>query len=456
MTAIDPVTTIDPTTTIAPERHITVEGTVEIGRRLAVTAGRRSRASLETPDSEFRPPMPRFRGPRARLIQPVPFGEDPVRFIERDLRPTPDTVAFRDKGLALSYAVFGQPGSGKTHLLRNVLYDLLAGGPDNARLRLDPDQRFGALIVDPKGELVRDVVDILEATGRSDDLRLVNTQALERSGGGMNLLDVQLDPSEKAVALVLAAQCAGESPKDPFWVKSWTNVFIGAAHILHALGRDVTLAALVEATMGRDAGADARLAGDDTTQRSPLRAKRAVEVLVATAFGDFCRAKYKACYSAKHPAPKYRRLYDQIIEDGRVVVVSNGFEERNFTGALVPLVKTLFQRTVLSRFSLADDERLRTRDVRSSCCATSTRRLSARSPERTSETRTSSTWRASSDAWGSWPPNHSAPYAPPWRRMTNAPGRRSTPASARRSSFAPKTRTPLSRPSTPPERPMPS
>jgi type IV secretory pathway TraG/TraD family ATPase VirD4 len=75
--------------------------------------------------------------------------------------------------------------------------------------------------------------------------------------------------------------------------------------------------------------------------------RRTVEQFMQQAFGVFRLEKYQ-CYSPTGPAR--RSLYDQILDEGKFVLVSMDPQEVKLTSLLPALVKLVFQRAVVSRF----------------------------------------------------------------------------------------------------------
>jgi type IV secretory pathway TraG/TraD family ATPase VirD4 len=82
--------------------------------------------------------------------------------------------------------------------------------------------------------------------------------------------------------------------------------------------------------------------------RSDAKERAVVEQFVEQAFSIF-RLAENECYS-KNAAAGARSLYDQIIEDGKVLLVSPGPQKLTLSRILPSLMKLIFQRTVLSRF----------------------------------------------------------------------------------------------------------
>jgi type IV secretory pathway TraG/TraD family ATPase VirD4 len=76
-----------------------------------------------------------------------------------------------------------------------------------------------------------------------------------------------------------------------------------------------------------------------------------VETLVRRAYSGFLRSKWKR-YSAPSPnLPNANQatFYDQIVDEGKVVLVSVSPSEPMMAKVICTLVKVLFQRTILSR-----------------------------------------------------------------------------------------------------------
>lgn len=287
-----------------------------------------------------------------------------------------------DAGLTTSFGIFGAPGSGKTVLLMHLLEQVLAHSLD------DPERRFGALILDPKAALIDDVTEMVAYAGRSDDLRVINTDELNRSGQAVNVIDCSLDPYELGAILVLAGRSAGIDASDPFWFQEWTNLFASTLGILRMddeiNGRaraPVTLRRVLDAIFEEvqvGEGAQTRrlrqiqrtaeklahrLDQLPAERRADLRTDlqalsrffkqdyvATIEAFITKAFGMFRRSKLW-CYSddRRRDGPPF---YEDIIENGRIVLVSISPAEPILGKTLSTLMKSLFQRTVLGRGEL--------------------------------------------------------------------------------------------------------
>src|SRR5262249_39494119 len=76
-----------------------------------------------------------------------------------------------------------------------------------------------------------------------------------------------------------------------------------------------------------------------------------IEAFITKAFGMFRRSRL-ACYSGRRPAGQKLPFYEDVIENGRIVLVSTSPSEPMLAKTLSTLMKTLFQRTVLARGDL--------------------------------------------------------------------------------------------------------
>jgi hypothetical protein len=289
-----------------------------------------------------------------------------------------------EKGLVTSFGIFGAPGSGKTVLLMHLLKQLFRHSIDA------PDRRYGALILDPKAALIDEVKKMAEKTGRAQDLVVINTDVLNRRGASasINVIDCLLDPYELGTILVLAGRSAGIDASDPFWFQEWTNLFAASLSCLRAEAylnmeisgpRPVTLLYLLDAIFDEQDGQRRilRLARSLRSRLAELPEKEperwpgtptrrdvlvdlqtlerfygqdyvgTIMAFVTKAFGMFRRSRLE-CYSGVR---RINRLpfYEDIIENGRIVLVSVSPSEPALAKTLCTLIKCLFQRTVLAR-----------------------------------------------------------------------------------------------------------
>jgi type IV secretory pathway TraG/TraD family ATPase VirD4 len=309
-------------------------------------------------------------------------GELPVQRLGYSLQPASGEVWIEDDGLATAFGVFGAPGSGKTHLLLHLLRQVLAYPEENVRRQ---EEKFGALILDPKSEQIGNVVAMAERLGREDDLEVINFRVLEELSTWVNILDCGLDPFELGQELVHAAMSAGVGASEPYWFGAWKNLFSAATYLLRSYSEEVlTLRLLADAVLGgEETGMPAGPAREYPIQRLARETKRKLDRLPAEQRNDtrvaierveaFYRQEDRSTSTVNQLIEQgyglfrlsaYRRLshrelttataprsnlYDDIINNGKIVLVSMPEHEPAIANLVCTLVKCLFQRTVLGR-----------------------------------------------------------------------------------------------------------
>jgi TraM recognition site of TraD and TraG len=363
-------------TAVAPDR-IRISGTVHVGDEVEL------RQRIERPASAasfFTTGRPIGMPAVEHTTQMRAAGELPMDRLAYSLVPSEGDVYIENDGLVASYGIFGAPGSGKTHLLLYLLRQILA-------LNIDaPDLKYGGLILDPKAALIGDVRRIVEEAGRSEDLIVLNTDEMIANGAAVNVIDSGLDPYELGQQLVLAAQSAGVSTSDPYWILAWGNLFGAAMYVLaHQPGGNVvTLRDLLDAVLGSDADASLLDGASERRIQSIARQARAtlddlpelqrqdmlqainqvetffrqenenvatIEAIVTRAYSPFQRSRFN-CYSevqSRAVSSRNPNFYDRMIDEGRLVLVSLSPAEPAVAKILCTLVKCLFQRSVLGR-----------------------------------------------------------------------------------------------------------
>ncbi len=329
--------------------------------------------------SAKRPSFAGFDGGRAVGMTPIEYirrtsrpGALEVERLDYSLQTTSNELAIADDGLVASYGIFGAPGCGKTHLLMYLLQQVLQIASDQ------PSQKFGALILDPKSALVDDVQEMVRAAGREEDLEVLNTERLNHERKGVNVVEVGsgFDAYELGVQLVMAAQAAGAGTSDPYWMMAWGNIFGAALELLRIDKEPITLNKLLEETITFDTSEsepkrpielraermrrelatfesaadrqDALKAMSELENYRRMKEENAetVQSIIVSAYSNFQRSKYQ-CFSM--PDSSGRSLYESIIEDGKIVLVSFSPSEPIMARTLCTLVKNLFQRSVLGR-----------------------------------------------------------------------------------------------------------
>jgi hypothetical protein len=344
--------------------QISVPGSVRLGERLDLVQY-----------LENAPSRPSWGGPGGGSINPAdvwvmtPPRDGPgMQRLSYRLEPAGEQMVLSGEDLKTGHLILGSPGSGKTVLVMHLVRQVLALN------RHDPKLRYGALILDPKATLVAPVRRLMADAGRERDLRIINPSILDRAGESVNLIDARMNPAELAKALVLSARAArAVDVSDQFWSLSWGNVFAAALILLRWYDeRPVTLCRLLDAlSPGREARREIEHIADEAERAADLLPRGSYREL-STAVGDirrFYHADYvgtveeiiKAAYGrfqgpglemfsvAAKGGPGTRPLYDDIIDNGRVVLVSMPPGDPQLARTLCTLIKCLFQITVLGR-----------------------------------------------------------------------------------------------------------
>jgi hypothetical protein len=330
-------------------------------------------------DNWVRPGGARNRSGIGNVVDSATGGLGKLRITRSLSRLKPDSpVLVSDKGLLSSYGIFGAPGSGKTHLLEHLLSQIFSYRSS------EPSLKVGALILDPKAALIENVRELVANAGRSEDLVILNVADMNRTGTAINVLDCGLSMQELGKFLVLAGRSAGSEVNEPFWYTLWGELFVGALTLIRYDCQAISVKSLLRAI---DRGSKGRAPIEETADRVFLRVSKkngrevtsaeldaalaikyirkffqndkknisVVESLISGSFGSFEWSKYecfsatKGCMSQLNSVRRYETLYDDIIQRGKIVLVSISPEDPTFSKVLCTLVKCLFQQTVRGR-----------------------------------------------------------------------------------------------------------
>lgn len=361
--------------TLSGRSSIEAKGRVQLGTECLLLEKPRARPFPAFTYSAFRP----ADGTVAAVDMPpvAEPGELPTQQLDWVLKPTDTDLCISDAGLMGSYGIFGASGSGKTRLMLHLLRQSLALWPD------EPERRYGGVILDPKAAMIEDVREIMHDAGRDDDLIVLENEELKQQGP-VNIIDCALDPFELGAALVLAGQSAGAAAMEPFWFGAWKNLFTAAIPLLAWLAEEpLSLRLVAESVLlAQPTGPDGRLempilqlAREAAWQLDDLEEKRrrdmqiaisqvqnfyaedpkevgVVQSLISTAYAGFLRSRWEP-YSGNLAGAQGPPLYDSIIEDGKVVLVSVSPFDADMAKVICTIVKCLFQRSVLGRLARA-------------------------------------------------------------------------------------------------------
>jgi hypothetical protein len=352
---------------------VSVVGAILLGEELLLQ--QESTLAQNDPDVRLGRPINARLSPAEWMPAPdFPEGDVEYKPISTELKPTSKAMYIKDEGLMLQYGIIGKPGTGKTHLLTHILRQLVA------HKRRDPDRKFGGLILDPKSALIDGVTEAFEQADRPDDLIIVNTRELRRSGG-VNVLHCMLSGPDLGEVLVMAAQSAGLAASDKFWLLQMSSAFGAILTLLSLIApaEAPSLRRLMDIAVGNHAHGSALDAFVDEVRSilgpekanhianryynardqllqhaannpasSDPKIRSTVEMFMQSAFSVFRDEGYES-YSTKTPANSVN-LYDRIVNEGKVVLVSMGPQEVAISSRLPALMKLIFQRTVISRF----------------------------------------------------------------------------------------------------------
>ena len=355
-------------------KPVTVEARLKLGNAMELEQAERCAAAADhwSSHSATTGSGPRRQAASGRRIEATP--------LEWRLEETGKPVLIEGAGCSASFVVIGAPGSGKSHLVSKLIRDIISHAPDH------PEKRFGGLLLDPKGAMVGDLEKTLEGHPRCHDFVVIDGSPHQTP---FNIISSSLNTRELANLLVLAARSAGIGASDPFWFMAWTNLFHAAMVVLEInepepltlsrLVRSVTTIdsdgkraiehaaeelmdtlayksarrALVSGASEEIIAAAARQAVSDLHgfYRSRADYVSTIEAFIVGAYGQF---RDERCAMFNHVPPGYlagpsSNIYDQILEDGKIVVVSLTPGEPALSKTLCTLIKCLFQQAVMSR-----------------------------------------------------------------------------------------------------------
>lgn len=298
----------------------------------------------------------------------------PYKYVLED---TDNNIEMLNKGMCQSYGIFGIPGCGKTYLLKHLLEQIVSHRKD------DPEYKFGGLILDPKAALLGDIQDVMEKVGRSDDLIIINEDLMEKQNRDINVIDTAMDPVNMGKILSMAAQAAGIKGSDPFWLNEIGTLFGAALHMFALAYNEVpTLYSLIDIMLRSDnVGTLEKPEYEPRLKRVIDRARKnlanfppeeedgfemscgtlnrflyenvkdkpVISSFIEQGFGSFRRRQFR-CFSAVIEKDSNRMsLYDEIIEKGKIVLVSVSKRNIAISKILCSVIKCLFQQNVITR-----------------------------------------------------------------------------------------------------------
>jgi len=297
--------------------------------------------------------------------------------LERVFEAAGETIAFRDEGLTQGYVVFGQPGAGKTHFIKKVLGQLL-------HLKEEDDvRRFGGLIIDPKGDYPLFIDQAVRQSAHRRNPIIIHPEMQKP----INILHCGL--SAENLAKVVAATCTALAKGADEYFHNNLAIVLSAILVaedivarkqggsapsiqllLHILSGFLRTAAgerkrVLEMRIERMESIlqgkmkDIELTPAEQTEISRcvdnLRAflKEEKSYVVVQLFKQAFEALGRLDFLSGPAKLDARNLYDEIINHGRVVVVSIPPSE-TYARAVFTLMKNIFQKVILDRFARFD------------------------------------------------------------------------------------------------------
>jgi hypothetical protein len=270
-------------------------------------------------------------------------------------------ISLSGEGLNQLYLLFGAPGTGKSYLLKRLLERL--GGPQW-------ELPWGGLLLDPKQTLIRDV----KGTIPPDRLHIIGPGGSPHT----NILLSHLPPQDLGVALAMAAQSAGISTQEPYWINELKRLFGAGLSLLALLDHPLTLHGLAQLFLGRsksgaqsdhltlelghayeqpldDAGARRRdRAVNELTQFTAMKGDNAdtVRSFVGQVLSPFLDPDldYVSDSTTRDS------LADLIFRDGKWVMLEVPKSALSVSRMLSTLAKVLFQRAALDRDTVFPDQ----------------------------------------------------------------------------------------------------
>ncbi|UVT16038.1 MAG: type IV secretion system DNA-binding domain-containing protein [Nitrospira sp.] len=282
----------------------------------------------------------------------------PFEYIFKD---TNREVSLTGEGLGQLYVCFGAPGTGKSYFMLGLLKQLAAPAWE---------QPWGGLLLDPKQTLVGEARNVIP----KDRLHVI----APNQDRGINLLASHLGPRDLGVALALAAQSAGVSAKDPYWLNELKRLFGAGFALLDLTGRPLTLASLANLFLGTELVGNKRVtplqrdleraqpASTDEIHRRRLDRALSELAQFATARSDNVETVRSFISQVLSPFldpdldyvsdnANQVSLADLILRDGKWVLLAVPRSALSVSRMISSLAKTLFQRAILERLTLYQD-----------------------------------------------------------------------------------------------------
>ncbi|MGP0593951.1 type IV secretion system DNA-binding domain-containing protein [Nitrospira sp. T9] len=370
------------------DQKIKVKGKIQLGSELNLVRKLDSGNEKERFTVRVRPSR-RINPASARLPRDysgIGVNEKKFEFV---LEKGPGQVFIKDQGFCQSYGIFGVPGCGKTFLLMHLLDQILS---HEAK---DNDKKIGGLLLDPKGALIGDVIEMVEKAGRKKDLIIINDNYMKHYEEEINAIHSYLKPYDKGMALALAAKSAGVDSKEQYWMNNLALLFGAGLQLLELKSREFkSLPTLKDLAI---LFIDSTKVGEKDDPQYHENLKLLIN-LIENSLDTFTEEEKEKFFSAKSTLENYldeqskdkpvmksffnmgfgifrfqenvmfsqqiapseatKSIYDAIIEEGKIVLVSVSKRSLAISKILCTIIKTLFQNTVITRFDRYYSEEL--------------------------------------------------------------------------------------------------
>ena len=298
-----------------------------------------------------------------------------------------ESALIEGRGLVSSYGIFGQPGQGKTHLLKRMIRQAL----DLSSARGESAQMAGGLVSDQKCELkglIQACVDRRQnrLTGvlvTEDELPRLRLLSLGPDAEAVNVLSAPI--SARELGKVLALTCASTNPMgEGYFAANLGSLLSAVSELFEALhGRRITLRDLTKILNSRssierfreenskivrgkameviqdpkhvDLSADTVTTHLGTIDTFVKGEKADVQIsLFRQTFGEF--AFDEAAHFSKEQEPGDDDIFTGVFTRGDVILVAIPAVAIPLRRALQTLTKCLFQQVTLSRFQSQDSQ----------------------------------------------------------------------------------------------------
>ncbi len=358
------------------DRNIEIDGSIHMGREYKLIEEIEQEDNTSEKKKYTTHSGSGFIAPHKRIGQNSGNQHPSFERLSNNLQPTSNPISISNKGLTTAYGIFGQPGKGKTYLLKHMLRNIFALNKN------DKSKRYGGLIIDPKCDFIEFLRDEIKNAGRpEDDLIIINGPTL-RNTKPINLLHAPISPRD--IGKLMALVCCAITPMEDgsYWFNNLGRVLGAVCDCIQILYKEKPTIRLIVAIItkinpktkenvlnGLIRTIDSKLRSKDS--KMDANVKKTLQIHLATLQGFLSDEKAyvqknllnqafeefhfpeNEIYSAHTKIDDSSiSIYEQAIKDGKIIVVSPPQEEVAIRRTLCALTKCFFQQIVLSRFTI--------------------------------------------------------------------------------------------------------